>query len=219
MAKRIRIAYVTSSTFKKQENAEFAKVCYLNDGTLVGDAFEFDLRSTEIKEILEVDLATMVQAEVISAYSQLKVPCIVEHAGLIFEDFLGQSYPGGLTKPMWNALGDRFVAETKSANRGAIARAVVAYCDGQSVTTFVGERKGLIADGPRGSRNFYWDTVFIPDRDDGTRGDKTYAEIVDDSSLGLAHKMKISQSSSAMLKFLEHRRNTALPSLWSGVAP
>lgn len=214
-----RIVYVTSSQFKRDENAEFAKVCRLKDGTLVGDEFEFDVRRAEIKEILEIDIATMVQAEVVSAYSQLRVPCVVEHAGLIFQDFRAQSYPGGLTKPMWNALGDKFVEETHSANRGAIARAVVAYCDGASVTTFIGETKGHIASGPRGNRKFYWDTVFVPDKEDGTRGDKTYAEIVDDVSLGLAYKMKISQSSLAMLSFLEHRRSTPLPSLWTGVAP
>jgi hypothetical protein len=59
---------------------------------------------------------------VASAYAQVKVPCIVEHAGLIFDDYKDRSYPGGLTKPMWNTLRDRFIEETRSANRGATAR-------------------------------------------------------------------------------------------------
>ena len=57
--------------------------------------------------------------------------------------------------------------------------------------------------------------MFIPeDPDDRARG-KTYAEIVDDSSLGLDYKLKLSQSTAAMLCFLEYRLKNA-PPLWSG---
>jgi hypothetical protein len=128
---RIRVVYVTSSKFKKEENEAFLRECVLHDGRRVNDVFEFDIRPVPIQEILNVDLAVMVSAEVVSAYSQLKVPCIVEHAGLIFSEYADRSYPGGLTKPMWDTLRDRFVDETKSAGRLAIARAVVAYCDGK----------------------------------------------------------------------------------------
>jgi len=64
---------------------------------------------------------------------------------------------------MWNALGEKFLDETQSRGRKAIARAVIAYCDGQRVLTFVGDRPGTIANSPRGSRAFYWDTVFVPE--------------------------------------------------------
>jgi inosine/xanthosine triphosphate pyrophosphatase family protein len=130
----------------------------------------------------------MVSAEVVSAYSQLKVPCIVEHAGLIFDEYRDRSHPGGLTKPMWNTLADRFVAETGSAGRRAVARAVIAYCDGKEVRTLIGEREGKIADEPRGSRKFYWDTVFVPDDPSRVSNNLTYAEIVETTSLGLEYK-------------------------------
>jgi|ERR1051326_6734584 inosine/xanthosine triphosphate pyrophosphatase family protein len=157
----------------------------------------------------------MVSAEVVSAYSQLKVPCIVEHAGLIFSEYSDRSYPGGLTKPMWDTLRDRFVEETKSAGRRAIARAVVAYCNGKQVQTFVGERAGTIADQPRGGRQFYWDTVFIPQDSAGCAQRLTYAEIVENTDLGLAYKMReLSQSSAAMNKFLEYRLQAGEPELW-----
>ena len=115
---------------------------------------------------------------------------------------------------MWNALGERFITETHSAGRRATACAVVAYCDGKDVRTFRGETKGTIAASVRGRRAFYWDTVFVPDTDAGTPGNKTYAEIVDDAALGLKHKVsRLSQSSKAMLKFLEYRL-TSEPQLW-----
>lgn len=219
MTSKIQIVYVTSSAHKREENAELLRSASLTDGTPVGDIFEFDIRGAQIKELLEIDIVAMVCAEVVEAYCQLKLPCVVEHAGLVFEDFQAALYPGGLTKPMWNALGDKFVTETHSANRRAIARAVVAYCDGQEVRTFVGEMRGHIAASPKGSRAFYWDTVFVPDEPSGASGTKTYAEIVEDPALGLKHKVSISQSTKAMLGFLEYRRKSGTPSLWEGIAP
>lgn len=216
MSQKILITYVTSSDFKREENKLFQAVCKLSDGSAVQDVFEFSIRAVPILETLQVDLRMMVQAEVTEAYSQLRVPCIVEHAGLVFEQYLAKGYPGGLTKPMWNALDGDFIKETGAAGKRAVARAVIAYCDGQSVQTFVGETKGTIADAPRGGRQFYWDTVFIPDETGGAPGKLTYAEIVDDPALGLEHKIaQFSQSSKAMLSFLEHRRKVGLPALWS----
>ena len=209
---KIKVVFVTSSDFKIRENDVFVTECKLLDGTPVRELFEFDIRQVPIKEVLEVDIQAMVMAEVTKAYSQIRVPCIVEHAGLIFKGY--DSYPGGLTKPMWDTLKDRFVAETRSAGESVVAKAVVAYCDGKAVRTFVGETPGKIASTPRGSRDFYWDTVFIPDEATGAAANKTYAEIVDDSSLGLSYKMgQLSQSSRAMINFLEYRRNVA-PTFW-----
>lgn len=210
-----KVVYVTSSQFKREENDTFVQHCKLSDGTLVQDSFEFDLRNVPIKEILEVDLRVMVSAEVTKAYAHIRIPCIVEHAGLIFDEYKDSSYPGGLTKPMWDTLGNRFIEETKSAGRRAIARAVVAYCDGMSVKTFVGETQGTLASKPKGSRKFYWDTVFIPDTDDPNVKGKTYAEIVGDPALGLRHKMEhLSQSAKAMRSFLDHIARNPGNSLW-----
>ena len=212
---KIRVNYVTSSDSKIQENEIFQKEGVLEDGTPVRELFEFQIRSLQIKEILEIKIEAMVREEVTNAYSQLKVPCIVEHAGLIFADCLDKDYPGGLTKPMWDSLNDQFVSETRSADRTAVARAVVAYCDGMMVRTFTGEREGRIATSPRGSRQFYWDTVFIPKDPTNTVSDKTYAEIADDPKLGLKFKvLRLSQSTLAMVKFLEYIRSAGVPALW-----
>jgi XTP/dITP diphosphohydrolase len=209
---KIHVVYVTQNEYKKKENDVFVENCQLPDGTPIQNAVEFETRPVPIKEVLDEDLEAMVMAEVTKAYSEIKVPCIVEHAGLIFDGYA--SYPGGLTKPMWNVLGNRFVEETHSADRRATARAVVAYCDGQSVRTFVGETTGTISAKPRGSRLFYWDTVFIPDDPSGKVKNKTYAEIVDDPNFGLKYKVThLSQSTKAMLRFVEFRISQP-PGLW-----
>jgi inosine/xanthosine triphosphate pyrophosphatase family protein len=212
---RRTIVYVTSSEYKIEESKIFAQRCKFADGLVISDMFEFDYRSVSIRETLEVDIQRMVKEEVQKAYAQIKVPCIVEHAGLIFQDFLTQSYPGGLTKAMWNALGDRFVQETNSGGRPAIARAVIAYCDGMTVHTFVGETQGKIADCPKGERKFYWDTIFIPDEPGVCKLGKTYAEIVDIPDMGVPYKVtNLSQSTRAMFKFLEFLRNHTYSELW-----
>lgn len=206
----IEVNYVTSSLFKREEIQTL-----LSRTTIAGQqadrVFDFHVLSLSIKEHLEIDIQTMVMAEVTYAYSQLKVPCIVEHAGLIFEKYEDRGYPGGLTKPMWDTLGADFISETNSAGVRAAALACVAYCDGQQVQTFTGRTTGQIAPEPRGSRDFYWDTVFIPDREESPTGGLTYAEIVD--AEGLEAKMDLSQSAKAMTAFLEYRLDHQ-PELW-----
>jgi inosine/xanthosine triphosphate pyrophosphatase family protein len=211
-----QVNYVTSSPFKVEEITIFQNKGMLDDGTRVADIAHFEPRQLSMKELLEIDIRVMVQAEVTNAYSQIRVPCIVEHAGLIFDDFKDELYPGGLTKPMWDSLKGRFIQETHSAGRRATALAVVAYCDGMNVHTFIGETPGVLAPEPRGSRPFYWDSVFIPDDPAGKSTGKTYAEIVDDAALGLEYKvLNLSQSGRAMRKFLEFLREAGRSTFWA----
>jgi XTP/dITP diphosphohydrolase len=210
---KLQVNYVTSSDHKIEENDIFVAKDALSDGARIVDLFDVRIRRTAVPETLEVDLSAMVIAEASLAYQQLKVPCIVEHAGLIFDEYRDKKYPGGLTKPMWNALGEKFIEETRSAGRAVTAHAVIAYCDGQVVRTFEGDTHGKLAPKARGSRKFYWDTVFVPDNPES--GDLTYAEIIDDSRFGLEYKvLKLSQSTKAKRAFLEFLRKEGLPQLW-----
>ena len=210
---RTKLAYVTSSDEKKREIEIVQTTCRFEDGKLVGEVFEFDIRANSIDERLEIDLEIMVEHEVIRAYEIVKVPCIVEHAGLIFDDFRQSSYPGGLTKPMWNALGRDFLKSVCVESRGVTAHAVVGYCDGMRVTTFSGSTHGQLSTVPRGARAFYWDTVFVPDDPDRRDSALTYAEIVD--KLGLEYKVvRLSQSTKAMCKCLNYIRAQEVSPLW-----
>jgi XTP/dITP diphosphohydrolase len=194
----IRVNYVTSSKYKAEEINILKENCTLSDGTPIKNIFDFHLYPNTIHERLEVDIEKMVTHEVKKAYSMLKIPCIVEHAGLIFENHLSNKYPGGLTKPMWNTLKDDFISETNSSKIKVFARAFIGFCDGKNIYTFMGETKGSISDKPKGSRDFYWDTIFIPEGELNL----TYAEIVD--TYGLKEKIvKYSQSTKAMIGFLD----------------
>jgi XTP/dITP diphosphohydrolase len=202
--RKITIRYATASAYKQEEVEEILATVQVNDAQgrtlLAGEAFEFEFPSITTDEPLERNLEAMVRHKVRSAYRQIMAPCIVEHAGLLLEHFKDENYPGGLTQPMWDALpAERFVESTQWAGDRVIARAVVGYCDGLRISTFVGETGGTLSSKPRGSRAFYWDTVFCPDGGN----ELTYAEISDQVD-GLRRKVTLSQSTKAMRACLQH---------------
>jgi len=46
--------------------------------------------------------------------------------------------------------------------RGAVARVVYGYFDGERLELFEGELEGEVATAPRGNAGFGWDKIFIP---------------------------------------------------------
>jgi XTP/dITP diphosphohydrolase len=214
MTSIIDIVYSTTNPFKQAEIEETCRSVSIVTPTgkrvRIGDAFKFEFRDGRPSEPLERDLEQMVRHKAIAAYKNLLVPCIVEHAGLIFDDYIVQNYPGGLTQPMWDALGaEKFIVETNSRGRRVRACAVIGYCDGLSVRCFRGETFGRLADRPSGSREFYWDTIFIPEAET-----MTYAEICSNPSMGLKKKVALSQSTKALSEFLQHRLKIGMPPLF-----
>jgi XTP/dITP diphosphohydrolase len=202
--KPIKIVYCSWSPFKKEEwsLAKNSLELASRPGTKLGELFDLEFRKVPTSEPLLCDLEAMVKFKIESAYKSVQVPCIVEHAGLILEGYESKSFPGGLTQPMWDSLdAAKFVGCCSSLSARAVARAVVGYCDGMNVKTFVGETRGTLSPTPRGDRDFYWDTVFCPDEGDG----KTYAELVGVDRAGLLSKLQISQSMRALRQFLEYR--------------
>jgi XTP/dITP diphosphohydrolase len=103
MTTKIKIVYSTTNPHKRAEIDETCKSISfpMPNGTfvLVGDIFEFDFRDGKPVEPLERDLEQMVRHKGTSAYKNLLVPCIVEHAGLIFEELSWRSYPANVGCP------------------------------------------------------------------------------------------------------------------------
>jgi inosine/xanthosine triphosphate pyrophosphatase family protein len=211
----IRVIYCSWSPFKKEEWSHIKGSFELTEapGSPLGKLFDLEFRNVPTTEPLLCDLEKMVRFKVESAYRAVRVPCIVEHAGLVLEGYEDKSFPGGLTQPMWDALdANQFIAACAPLSTRATARAIIGYCDGMNITTFVGETKGHLSDKPRGSRAFYWDTVFCPDG----FGKQTYAEIVGDDRSGLIRKLEVSQSVKALKKFMAFRLKNE-PSLFPGL--
>jgi XTP/dITP diphosphohydrolase len=200
--RRRKIRYATKSDFKREEVARVLELTFRDSrtgATVKGsDVFDLEFYDVPLAEPLERDMTTMVRHKAMSAYKGIMAPCVVEHAGLILQGYENESYPGGLTQPMWDALGpENFVRSNQWAGNRATARALVGYCDGMKLHCFTGETSGTLVDAPRGSRHFYWDTVFCPDGG----GDKTYAEI---AAADLTRKIELSQSTKAMKSLFEY---------------
>src|SRR6266403_491742 len=123
----IRIVYCSWSPFKKEE-WRLAKdtIALESSGMKLGEIFDLNFRNVKTTEPLLCDLEAMVRFKVESAYRQVQVPCIVEHAGLILEGYESKSFPGGLTQPMWDSLQpEEFIKCCSTLADGAVARAVV----------------------------------------------------------------------------------------------
>lgn len=211
------VYYATSSSFKRAEiellRGEKVNPAGDGDAPLISDYCNFQFTDVATNEPLEISLGKMVDHKVRSAYRQLLTPCIVEHAGLILEDEYSAGFPGGLTQPMWDSLeAEGFLNRVGRAGERAVAQAVVGYCDGVNVWTFVGETKGTLATEPRGEREFYWDTIFCPD----DFGGMTYAEVCGEDG-GLSRKLAVSQSGKAIRKFVEHLRSHGPGNLFANV--
>ena len=218
MTENIKIIYASGSSYKKEELDVICEMLTVPSGEKIGSVFAFEMKQVRpLNEILVRDLEEFIKHKARSAYRQLLMPCIVEHGGLIFHENVLSDYPGGLTQPMWDALGaSAFIRETNLAGKRVINRAVIGYCDGTSIMTFTGDRHGRISHEPRGNRAYYWDPIFIPDRDDGGEQNLTYAEISDKC---IADKVCLSQSTAALKQFFEYRLKIGPPPLFKNILP
>lgn len=171
----MKLFFVTVNDFKTKEVRE-----YLKDSGV-----ELEIVKYGVQEILNIDLSVIVKDKALKAYQQLGIPCVVEHGGLIIDALKG--LPGGLSKVVWDAVGDKLCNFLDDKDtRAATAQSVIGYCDGRRVHIHVGETRGRVADRARGGYTFQWDPIFIPDGQS-----KTYAE------LGFPEKGKYSQAAKA----------------------
>jgi XTP/dITP diphosphohydrolase len=200
---KIKLRYATKNHFKQAEIEKIISTVSIrnrhNAEVMASEHFEVEFHDVTTDEPLERDLVAMVRHKSVSAYKGILEPCIVEHAGLILQDYVEENYPGGLTQPMFDALeAEGFLKSVSWAGSAVVARAVVGYCDGMSIHIFSGETKGMFAKKPEGDRAFYWDTIFVPEACNG----QTYAEISTGED-GLLKKIELSQSKKAIVQCME----------------
>jgi XTP/dITP diphosphohydrolase len=150
-----------------------------------------------IEEIQSADSEKIVRDKVLKAFSKVRRPLFVAHTGLYIEYF--GNLPGGLTRTIWESLkADKFCEFFGNReNTNAVARTVLAYCDGKSIITFEGSVKGKISSKPMGDRSFQWDCVFIP------KGyTQTFAELGDIKNEISSRRLALK----AFIKYLKENR-------------
>jgi len=95
--------------------------------------------------------------------------------------------PGTLIKPFLGALGLKGISNlvSKFEDRGAVAKVLVGYSDGDGVIFFEESMEGEIVE-PRGDGGYGWDSLFVP------KGyDKTFAEMDADEYKAAMMKTKV----------------------------
>lgn len=150
----------------------------------------------DLDEIQEMDIEKIVRKKAIDAYSKIKQPLIVDDGGVYFETWNG--FPGPLVKFIDKTGGVDLVLRMlkNETNRNIVLKAAIGYHDGKDVQVFIGEIKAKIAQEPKGTNGWSWDTIFIPES-----LDKTLAELTNEEKNEISHRRK------AIEKFKEYLNN------------
>ena len=159
--------------------------------------FPIEIIELDLEEIQELDLEKVALHKVSAAFERVKTPVIIDDVGFYVHAW--NNFPGPLIKWLLKAGDGSASLMLKMlegvSQRGATAKLVVAYHDGNKVHFFSGEVKGTIADTIRAGNNFGfgWDSIFIPEGFDKTFGEMTFEE-----------KNEISHRRKAFDKFKEY---------------
>lgn len=124
--------------------------------------YEMERKEIDLTEIQDIETDNVVESKVKEAYNKIGGPVIVEDTGIFLEAWDG--FPGALIKWVLKAKWDEGIYELVSTqdNKKAYAKTSVGYYDGNELKVFSGIVKGQICE-PRGSTDFGWDTVFVPE--------------------------------------------------------
>jgi XTP/dITP diphosphohydrolase len=143
-----------------------------------------------IEELQTTDASRLVRDKALRAFTKFGRELFVEHTGLRLKVLNG--LPGGLTQVFWDTLKAEKMSELFGSEEEGSVEAVtdLCYVDGRQFHEFRGVITGRIPKEPKGSREFQWDCVFIPDK-----YSQTFAE------MGPDEKNKISMRKKALDAF------------------
>lgn len=175
MGKQPTITFITGNPSKAEQLARHLD-------------YPVEHRKIDLPEIQSLDLREIVEHKAREAYRQVGTPVLVEDTSLIFHA-LGK-LPGPLIKWFLTELDNEGLCQLLNgyADRSATASVCVGLYDGTELHIFEGERKGTIAESPRGERNFGWNPIFIPEGYTKTWGEMDLEEQKETSMRRIALK-------------------------------
>lgn len=125
--------------------------------------FPVDHQRLDLEEIQSLNLREIVEDKARRAYMIVKKPVLVEDVSLIFCAL--SKLPGPLIRWFLETLGNEGLCRLLDgySDRRAIAEVQFCLCDESGVKVFSSVKFGTIAEHPRGSTEFGWDPIFIPE--------------------------------------------------------
>lgn len=130
----------------------------------------------DIPEVQSLSLEVVLEAKTREAYRQLQTPVIVDDVSMSLDEMKG--LPGPFIKWFLDTIGPegicRFADLTKT--RVATAKVGIGYCDQRGFKAFIGEAKGKIAQTPKGTMGFGWDSTFVQEGFELTRAELSEEE-------------------------------------------
>lgn len=129
----------------------------------------------DVDEIQSLDVRAVSEHKVRQAYGLVKKPVLVEDVALTFEGM--GALPGTYIKWFLQELGVEGLCRLAASlpSQQATASICYAWFDGENIRFFEYHKPGVIAPEPRGSTDFGWNAVFIPEG-----AAKTYGEMTDE---------------------------------------
>lgn len=128
-----------------------------------------------ITEIQSLDPAEVATHKAVEIHRQLKRPLITDDSAF---SFLARGdrvprLPGTFIDQFLDELGPEGLCRLLDSypDRSAVASAAVALHTGTEVVVFEASVRGKIADKPRGDNGYGWDSIFIPEGHERTRGE------------------------------------------------
>ena len=151
---------------------------------------EFNLSQIELdlKELQTTDLHELINFKLSQAYKKVQAPVLVEDTSLYFVAW--NNLPGPLIKYFLDNLGVSGIVRALEVfnNNSANAACCLGFTqDGKNMQIFEGKVKGVIVN-PRGSQNFGWDSIFLPEGCKKTFGEMSSHEKHQISPRGIAVK-------------------------------
>lgn len=174
----MKVLFFSKNPYKREEIKRIFD--NLNKDKIINIDIQFPSKEIEeIKELQINDIEKVVKYKIQEIYKIARRPILVEHTALEFEGLDG--YPGTQTSSFWDKLKAKRICDIieKINNKNVVAKTMVAYCDGRTITTGFGETKGIveyrknIVNG--NLSKFQWDTIFIPTEEN--EENLTFAEL------------------------------------------
>lgn len=140
-----------------------------------------------LTEIQSLDVAEVAAHKAVEAYAQLCEPVLADDTGLAVHAWNG--LPGALVAWFLSTVGTQGILDMAAGltDRRATVAVALGYADAGGVRVFTGSVDGALATEPRGTSGFGYDSIFIPDRDAGSR---TWAEMTAEEKNQISHRRR-----------------------------